>query len=170
MNTSITIKLIDGTRKEGTATDEHASSSYGLPVVLVDGIAYGTVDIYCSGMQILCGDGTTASLLRRAGYSVKRQIDRLAAPSVAIASGIALTMITEFWTLFEDNDNRAFIDPACGWDGEEILWDDTEGYCFADGGGAVYAMSFVDVEAEGIPLDVISALKAHDNGQEEEDS
>jgi len=30
----------------GVLTTEHAASSYGLPVVVVDGIAYGSAEVY----------------------------------------------------------------------------------------------------------------------------
>ena len=61
----------DGSKTWGTATDEHASSSYGLVVVVVDGEAYGAGDMQLAGYRIICGDAKTRTLLEAAGYTVE---------------------------------------------------------------------------------------------------
>lgn len=45
MKTGCTIRWATGKAEQGVLTDEHAQSSYGLPVLVIDGEAYGPGDV-----------------------------------------------------------------------------------------------------------------------------
>ena len=63
------------------------------------------------------------------------------------------------WTMLEDNESRVYINPACGWQGETVLWDDTEGYVFArDDDDNVYAMTFLELDDEQVPAEIRKAF------------
>lgn len=61
----------------GTMTTEHAASSYGLPVLVIDGQAYGPGDVLCHGrvaadveIGLIGASADELSACRRAGYWV----------------------------------------------------------------------------------------------------
>ena len=58
----------DGSKSWGTVTDEHAASSYGMVVVVVDDEAHGAGDMQIAGMRIICNDRKTRARLLQAGY------------------------------------------------------------------------------------------------------
>jgi hypothetical protein len=57
----------------GEATTDHVASSYGLPVVVVDGVAYGPAEIGPVNMPPYGTEDDLAAMhtgLQRAGYEV----------------------------------------------------------------------------------------------------
>ena len=64
------MKLQDdtGRTREATLTTNHAASSYGRPVLVVDGQAYGPVDLALNGLRVVAADPAEAERLRWAGF------------------------------------------------------------------------------------------------------
>ena len=46
MKVGVRVELADGGLVDGLLTDEHSASSYGLPVLVIDGVPYGPRDQY----------------------------------------------------------------------------------------------------------------------------
>ena len=72
MNTRVKIEYSDGSRSRyAYATDEHAASSYGQPVIVLGDEALGAGDLALPGGTIVTSDTALADKLRRAGYPVR---------------------------------------------------------------------------------------------------
>jgi len=67
MNYAVTVRFRDGTERRGRLTTAHAASSYGLPVVVVDGQPYGGGEV-----EVVVGSPEANAEARRAGYVAPR--------------------------------------------------------------------------------------------------
>jgi hypothetical protein len=63
-----TSPLLDGWTGEAIITTEHPTSSYGLPVLLIDGEPVGTAEADLAGYEILDATASELELLHRGGY------------------------------------------------------------------------------------------------------
>jgi len=65
----VTVTMHDGRTRSGTLTTESSASSYGLPVVVIGGMAYGSGDI----SDVDAGDvpGGIRDAATRAGYMMR---------------------------------------------------------------------------------------------------
>ena len=63
----VLVALRDGTARIGELRTDHSASSYGLPVVVVDGEARSPEDVDWVGIK---DDPELAELVRQAGYPV----------------------------------------------------------------------------------------------------
>jgi len=63
-----TSPLLNGWTGEGMITTEHSASSYGFPVLLVDGEPVGTAEAALAGYEIIDATDAELELLRRGGY------------------------------------------------------------------------------------------------------
>ena len=68
MYKKVRIIMEDGSKSWGYATDEHAASSHGLPVVVFRDIAYGSAELEAEGLRIICNDAVVRKALTQAGY------------------------------------------------------------------------------------------------------
>lgn len=65
----VRVRLIgDKAWHQGLASTERSESSYGQPVIVVDGLAYGPAEV-----DTVRASKATAEALRRAGYSVSTE-------------------------------------------------------------------------------------------------
>lgn len=63
------------------ASDEHSASSFGLPVLLVEGQALGAGDVdrdWGPGVIVVTSDALLAARLRRAGYRTSARPEPIA--------------------------------------------------------------------------------------------
>lgn len=58
----VTVTLRDGTERDGALTTNSSASSYGQPVVVIDGTAYGPADV----VGVWWGDDAPDAIARRA--------------------------------------------------------------------------------------------------------
>jgi hypothetical protein len=68
----VTIQYPDGQRVEAVSTTAHSASSYGLPVLLLDGEALGGLDCAAAGLRVVGGEPEALEALHRAGFPVSR--------------------------------------------------------------------------------------------------
>ena len=69
MNKKVRVIRADGSKTWGYASTEHSASSYGLPVIVVGGEAYGASDLENERMRVICNDAEVRKALIKAGYS-----------------------------------------------------------------------------------------------------
>jgi len=69
MHKKVMLELPDGLRRWGYVTTEHSASSYGHPIIVLDGVPYGVVEIQFANIKIIVNDTDTANALKKAGYN-----------------------------------------------------------------------------------------------------
>ena len=62
------VKMMNGKIKKAEVTTEHAASSYGIPVIVIDGEAYGTADILANKIEFVSATAEERELLKKAGF------------------------------------------------------------------------------------------------------
>ena len=61
----------DGEEIAARLTTDNAASSYGQPVLVIDGMAYGTADAEVGGIRLVSATADERAELARAGYRLK---------------------------------------------------------------------------------------------------
>jgi hypothetical protein len=70
MKLRATSVLLEGWEGEARITTEHSASSYGIPVLLIEGEPVGTAEAALAGYEILEATEEEGEMLERAGYSL----------------------------------------------------------------------------------------------------
>ena len=66
------LRDLSGKVRTGNLTTDHASSSHGQPVLVIEGKAYGTFDVI--GWQIVKASEKDRKDLQKAGYHLPKEV------------------------------------------------------------------------------------------------